>query len=104
MTIKRTFYYHKLLIFNYLRVLKVGEGVKTGKVLCGANIDFRKKEKISEKEKFFELTEKIFQKKENYIYVRVYSLLYIYIVTYILYSNLYIYIVFTIFNKLPLLC
>lgn len=39
---------------------------------------------ISEKEKKFELTEKFFRKKKNYIYVRVYGKLYIYIVTYII--------------------
>lgn len=40
MIIKRTFQNHNGLVFNDLHVFKVGEGVKTAKVLCGANTYF----------------------------------------------------------------
>jgi hypothetical protein len=52
MVIKRTFQNHSGLIFNSLRDFIGGGGVKTAKVLCGANDPFpKKRKKISERKK-----------------------------------------------------
>lgn len=56
MIIKRSFQNHNGLIFNDLRAFIGGGGVKTDKILCGANTLFLKKNLKKEKIENFEKT------------------------------------------------
>lgn len=71
MIIKRTFQNRNYLIFNGLRGFIGGGGGENGQSIMWC------KRSKSQKEKILEPTEKISEKKKNYIYVRVYVKLYI---------------------------